>query len=155
MTKKLPILLLCLGFLAFLVYWAGVAAPTKEVISKKQMRVDDGTQEIVPIYSVYCKWNGKEQEDPQWVVFKKYGKWRVLDLSEVKDIEAAFNQAADFNGSWVYDYGFSPQPSRYQSLMMMVGFQPTFTDETHVFNSILEEWKIKSEELPIRCMHEA
>ncbi len=137
--RKMILLTVCLSFLASLVYWVGIAAPKKEVILKRDPHIDDSTQEIVTIYAIYYRWDGIEEKEPWWVVFKKYGEWKVLALNDVNDAKEAFNYVVDFNSSWVDNYRFSPQSSRYQSLLMTLDFQPTFSDEKSVFFEILRE----------------
>lgn len=73
------------------------------------------------------------------MIFKKYGNWKVLELKKVSKPDEAINQSVEFNAEWIENYGFSPQRSRYESLLMILGFQPTFSDEKRVFHRILHE----------------
>jgi hypothetical protein len=106
---------------------------------------EDATGEIVPVYSVHYKWNGIEQQDPQWIIFKKQRVWKVLELNKIINLKEALNHTVDFNASWVEKYGFSPQLSRYESLTATLGFQPTFSEEKAVFYQILHEIESKAD----------
>jgi len=127
----------------FLIYWAGFTSPKKEVI-KKEMVQDVLTQEVLPYYSIFYKWDGKQQMNAWWIIFKKYNEWKVVEFKDINrstSAEDLLKFAVKFDYKWIDNYAFSAQPSRYQTILIISGFQPTFADEKHVFLKILNEIK--------------
>ena len=129
----------------FLIWWAGIGAPKKELIIKKESGKDNYTQQIISFYMVYYKWDGKIQEAPWWLILKssKTGsEWKVV---QVKDIPATTGaeetpkHVIRFDSKWVNEYKFSPQPSRYQTILLLLGAQPPFSKEKDAFYQILSE----------------
>jgi hypothetical protein len=142
--KKLIIIFIVIAVIGFAIYWAGLASPKKEVIFKKEMVQDVTTKEVHPYYSVYYKWDGKQQQKAWWVVFKKHGEWKVLELAYIKSSkgeEDYLKHARKFDHNWINDYDFSAQPTRYQLILQILDFQPKFTEEKKVFYKILDEIK--------------
>lgn len=130
--------------LLVLIYWAGIVAPRKEVVLKKEMVEDIVTHEILLLYKVYYKWDGVEQQYPRWLIFNKESEWKVL---EFKDINLAISSeenrkfAVKFDSGWFMNYKFSPQPTRYQTILSILGFQPIYDEEKGVFFDILHQIK--------------
>lgn len=151
--KKLIILFCIIVVTGFLIYWAGITAPKKEVILKKQLVEDIYTKEVLPWYEVYYKWNGKEQGDPYWMIFKTHktgGEWKVVevkDLYKIKNMEESpkleeiLKIAVKFDSKWINEYRFSPQLTRYQKILLLLTAQPTFSEEKDIFYKILDEIK--------------
>lgn len=102
MTKRtLTVALACTVVLIPLVYWIGISAPKKEVVFKREMVQDDLTKEVLPIYAAHYKWDGVEQQVPHWMIFKKYGDWKVLELKKVSKPDEAINQSVESNAEWI------------------------------------------------------
>lgn len=127
-----------------LVYWLGIAAPRKEVLFKTKMVESVDTGEVYPSYDVFYKWNGIEQQDPWWIVLKLNGEWKVARLKDVvskKNKEEAQGSFVKFDIKWINEYRFSPQPTRYQMMLLLLGTQPLYEDEKMVFYAILDRIK--------------
>jgi len=127
--------------LSFLIYWAGIAAPKKEVILQKEMVKDIDTNEVLPLYKVYYRWDRAEKKDIWWMIYKKKGQWKVIGVKEGNSIEEAVKLAVKFDDSWIDNYKFIPHPTRYQLILAILGFQPTYNDEKKVFFEILHQIK--------------
>lgn len=127
--------------LLFLVYWAGIAAPKKEVILEKEMVEDIETNEVLPLYKVYYKWDRAQEKDLWWMVFKKKGEWKVIGVRSGNSIEEAVKLQTKFDDSWINNYNFMPHQTRYQLILAILGFQPTYNDEKEVFFEILHQIK--------------
>lgn len=144
-SKKLVIVISVIVIIGFSVYWAGITSPKKEVILKKKMIEDIYTHEIIPSYQVYYKWDGKEQTEPWWIIIKTYkthGKWKVIEFKDLQRAKSA-EDFPEFDSKWISDYKFSPQPTRYQTILLLLTAQPTFQEEQEVFFKILDEIKIQ------------
>lgn len=163
--KKSIILSIVIIVIGFLIYWAGLTSPKKEVVSKKEMVQDVDTKEVLPLYSIYYKWDGKQQKNASWMIFKKYDVWRVIELKNINTArtrEDILKFAVRFDYKWIDSYGFSAQPSRYQiilmilgaqptlssaqpsryqTILMILGVQPTFSDEQRIFFEIINDIK--------------
>lgn len=127
--------------LSFLIYWSGITAPRKEVILEKEMVEDIDTNEVLPLYKVYYRWDRAVKKDLWWMIFKKKGKWKVIEVKRIKSIEEAMKLSVKFNNSWIDNYKFIPHPTRYQRILLILGFQPTYKDEKKVFSEILHQIK--------------
>ena len=144
MISKNSKLVVLSGFILGLVVlscWVFVGSPKKEIVFIKMFGKYDKTGETGFAYEVFYEWNGVKQEVPWWFIFEKDGKWLVV---ETKDISIptdknVFRYAEKFDHTWIWDYGFTPQPTRYQTMLMMVGLQPTFSDEKDIFIDILSD----------------
>jgi hypothetical protein len=102
------------------------------------------TGEVYPSYGIFYKWNGVEQQDPWWIVLKINGEWKVARLKDVINKmtkEEAQGLFLRFDIQWVKQYGFSPQPTRYQTMLLLLGGQPLYEDEKTVFYAILDRIK--------------
>lgn len=145
MKDKLKIIigvLIGIVVLSFLIYWAGITAPKKEVVLEEEMVKDNITNEAVTIYGVYYKWDGVKQQVPWWIIFKEKGEWKVLGtkyLDLTKSPEENRKDAIKFNFEWISLYKFEPQSTRYQAILLLVGFQPFYEDEKTVFSEVLNK----------------
>jgi hypothetical protein len=102
------------------------------------------TGKVCPSYGVFYKWNGVEQQDPWWIVLKIDGEWKVARLKDVSTKtgkEEAQRSFVRFDTKWVSQYGFSPQPTRYETMLLLLGGQPIYQAETTVFYAILDQIK--------------
>lgn len=149
MNRKTKILfIVIIVLIVFLVYWAGITSPNKEVILKKEWSENIYTHEIRPIYEVYYKWDGKEQKNPWWMIIKvvkPHGEWKVIELKDtdrIKSLEDIHKYSAKFDYEWIDNYKFTPQATRYQMILLLLTFQPTFYEEKKIFYKILDEIKI-------------
>lgn len=125
-----------------LVYWLGIAAPRKVVLFKTKTVESVGTGEVFPLYGVFYKWNGVEQQEPWWIVFKINGEWKIARLKDVitgKSKEESQRSFVRFDSKWVSQNQFSAQPTRYQTMLLLLGFRPLYEDEIVVFSSILDQ----------------
>lgn len=130
--------------LSFLIYWAGIMGPKKEVILKKEIREDEFTSTNVVTFGVFYKWDGIEQEGPWWIIFTDNGKWKVAknqDFDVTKSSKENRAVAVDFNSKWISDYQFEPQNTRYQLILVALGLQPSYDEEKKVFYEIFQEIK--------------
>ena len=144
-TRKAVIALSLILAGGFLIWWAGISAPKKELVIKKRLGEDIYTTQIIPLYEVYYKWDGKVQEDPWWVILKtsKAGaEWKVVQLKDIHattDPEEILKHVMRFDSKWVNGYQFSAQPSRYQIILLLLSIQPLFSEEKDIFYNILDE----------------
>lgn len=140
--KKIVILFGLILSIGISFYWVGIGSPKKEMIFEKQLVRDIANNKIVPLYYVYYEWDGIRQDEPWWMIFKKHGEWLVV---EYKDMNSTTNDkdilrcSTKFGHNWIWDYGFSAQPTRYQTILLALGFQPTFSDEKDIFLHILSD----------------
>ena len=144
-TRKRGIAL-ALGVVAgFVIWWAGISAPKKEIIIKKALDEDISTGGIRPSYSLYYKWDRKVQTHPWWMIVKTSkteGEWKVIQLKDVRTLnnpEEILKYAVRFDSKWVEGYRFSAQPSRYQMLLLLLAAQPLFSEEKEAFYQVLNE----------------
>lgn len=127
-----------------LIYWLGIAAPRKEVLFKTEMVESVDSGEISPSYGVFYKWDGIEQKDPWWILLKINGEWKVARLKDVvtkKSKEDAQKSFVKFDTKWINGYGFSPQSTRYQLMLLLLGAQPSYGNEKTIFYAILDRIK--------------
>lgn len=145
MTRKAVIALSLIVAGGFLIWWAGISAPKKELVIKKRLGEDIYTTQIIPLYEVYYKWDGKVQDDPWWVILKtsKTGaEWKVVQLKDMRtttEAEEILKHAMRFDSRWVNGYKLSTQPSRYQTILLFLSIQPLFSEERDVFYQLLNE----------------
>jgi hypothetical protein len=124
------------------IYWLGIAAPRKEVLFKTEMVKSIDTGEVYPSYNVFYKWNGIEQQYPWWILLKLNGEWKVARLKDLitnKDKEEAQRSFVRFDIKWINEYRFSPQSTRYETMLLLLGAQPMYEDEQAVFYAILDQ----------------
>lgn len=131
----------------FLIWWAGISAPRKELVIKKELLKDIYTKQIIPSYDLYYKWDGKVQGAPWWGILKTSktgGEWKVFqlkDLHSLTDAKEVLKHGMRFDLNWVDEYKFFAQPSRYQIILLLLGAQPLYAEERHAFYTILDEIK--------------
>lgn len=146
MLKRVIIVALLIGVIAAAV-WI-LSGPKKELATLIQWSKDEATGQIVPIFLVYYKWDGVKDWSETWMIFPKEEKWWVIDIREFtttgtqQNLERslqhrrhAFSQ--EFNEMWISDRRFQPAPSRYEAVMMGVGFNVLFTAEKDAFRNVL------------------
>jgi hypothetical protein len=129
-----------ISILLFLIYWAGLASPKKEMVLKKELNEDMVTGEVLTLYEVFYKWDGVEQQVPWWIMYQNHGEWMVLEFKNFdpdKGPEENRKHAVKFDLGWIEYYKFLPQSTRYQMVLKMLGFQPTYDEEKKVFFEIL------------------
>src|SRR5688572_5823187 len=83
--KPVLITLGVLSVLAFLVYWAGIAAPKKALVFERELGKDRASGQAVPLYSIYYEWDGVRQVEPWWMVYYKLSEWKVLPVRRLPD----------------------------------------------------------------------
>ena len=138
-------------FLFVLVKWVW-EGPRKSLVSNIQWAVDNDTKKEIPIFSVYYCRNGKEDSNPTWMIFLKNGKWRVIDIREVSDplsgpLSASnlsgelLNHANNFDHGWIENKQFEGRASRYEVLLVALGFNPLWAKEQTEFLRILDGTK--------------
>lgn len=141
--KTLIVVSIIIIIVLFLIYWAGISAPRKEVILKTKIVESLYSHEVSTSYGVYYKWNGVEQQEPWWVIVKTKGEWMVVHLKDVADnnFEEIQRYTVKFDIKWINDYKFSPQPTRYQAILLLLGSQPLYSEEKKVFYNVLDQIK--------------
>lgn len=142
--KTLVVCGIAIFLVSALVYWLGIAAPRKEVLFKPKMFEWIKTGEVSPSYCVFYKWNGIEQKAPWWIVLKINGEWKVAQRKDIvtdKGTEEAKRSFVRFDTKWINEYEFSPQATRYQTFLLLLGAQPLYLDEQTVFYAILDQIK--------------
>jgi len=147
MLKRIVIVVLFIGIVA-----AGVwilSGPKKELSTSIQWSKDEATGQIVPLFCVYYKWDGVENWSPTWIVFPKQDKWWIVDIrifivpGTQKYTLQSFGQnwrkySHPFDEKWTSNRYFMPAPTRYQAVMIGLGFNVLFTLEEDAFSDVLK-----------------
>jgi len=128
----------------FLIYWAGISAPKKKVAVEIEYIEYESSLEISPLYKVYYEWNGVRQPDPWWMILKKDGVWRVIELRDLvkaqnKGITDFQKFSTKFDFKWVRKYKFKPQPTRYETILLLLGAQSIYSEEKNAFMEIIKK----------------
>lgn len=138
--------------LIFVAGWWVYQGSQKDISKKIQWSIDEETRKEVPLFLLHYKWNGVEENDPTWMIFPKEGKWWVVDLrdlmliysevkseSELRDKIRKYRQ--EFTYSWIENRKFEPKASRYEAIMIALGFNMLFNTERYAFFDFLEGTK--------------
>ena len=115
-TSRKTLLALCATVVVgFLIWWAGIDAPKKEISIERQFgRITTTNEVLLFCYLLYYKWNGRVQESPWWIILKSSklgGEWRVIGFRGVRALEDLETKGRDeflkhsqkFDLRWAYE----------------------------------------------------
>ena len=138
------ILVISIGFWIF-------SGPKKKLITNIEWSIDEETKDLVPIFEIYYSWDGIQDQLPRWMVLPKNDKWHIADFRKLLDVmkeqhssqeelkSHLLKQSETFNSSWIFQHRFEPSPSRWEFVLLCMGFKPTFSLEKNVFYSVLKQ----------------
>ncbi|MBN2189581.1 MAG: hypothetical protein JW728_00015 [Candidatus Aureabacteria bacterium] len=135
---EMVFVLICIA----VVYWAYVSAPRKSLYCAKDISMDAGTLDVFPVYKVFYKWDGRDESNPRWIIFKSGDMWRIANFRadfRFDNLESESINSEDFTYSYVENVDFNPELSRKEYLLYKLGFDPACEREKETFYRILRE----------------
>jgi hypothetical protein len=127
-------------------YWI-YNGPRKGITTQVQWSIDEESNELVPIFSIYYEWNGLKESEAKWMIFPKDRKWWVIDIRDIEHVLSRYKNELDFKEemkrywneftySWIENSKFEPKITRYEAVMTAFGFKMIFNLEKSAFDDV-------------------
>lgn len=149
LKKKAKIALILIGVFLLLI-WIIPLAPKKDVIITTQdLPRLDGAEGTTTAYCVYYVWDGKQEEQPWWVIFQaplKTGgsEWAVLEVADIGDVRdpdrvlKAMRHASKFDKDWFRQEMHRVQRTRLEKVQHIFFGGDALRKEEHAIEQVLD-----------------
>jgi hypothetical protein len=124
------------------VYRACISAPRKSLYYIKDISMNAGTLDVFPVYKVFYKWDGNDEPNPRWIIFKSDDTWKIADFRDdfrFDDFKSESANSEDFSYSCIENGNFNAALTRKELLLYRLGFDPACEREKEEFYRILQE----------------